>query len=512
MPATLIELLPLAVPVLLLLAAFSTQPRAPAALWLNAAALGAALASAALVIAAGPNAALPGIVSPAAASHVVAVLVSFLGLVIGHFARRYLVGEHRVGRFVRLFQLTLAATAFTVLTDHLLVFFGGWVTISLALHQLLLFYPERPQAALAAHKKFLFARTAELALLGAALLLHSEHGTWTISEIAAACSDRGALSTSEQAAAVLLAVAALIKCAQLPVHGWLIQVVEAPTPVSALLHAGIINLGGYLMIVFAPLLSLAASAQWLLLIVAGLSFALASLVMTTRVSIKVKLAWSTVAQMGMMLVECALGLYELALLHLLAHGSYKSYQFLTAGSSVEKHLVSRLSPEKSPSAGEWIAAGLLVVPVVSTCALLLTPQGPFSPWLVAAGLLMACVAGRHSTTRRVPLAFGLACAAALLCAYVLQKAAIGGALDFPGGAVDPAADAWIILVFALMTTVWAALRTARESALTRRIHDWLFAGLYLDEWVSRMTLRLWPARLPVPKYPKRLPEFVREVE
>ena len=134
-----------------------------------------------------------------------------------------------------------------VLTDHLLVLLAAWVVISLALHHLLLFYPNRLRALVAAHKKFLFARFAEILLLAAVVLLHAHHGSWRISEIVAAY-PVPALSPAEYAAAVLLAAAALIKCAQLPLHGWLIQVVEAPTPVSALLHAGIVNLGGYLLI------------------------------------------------------------------------------------------------------------------------------------------------------------------------------------------------------------------------------------------------------------------------
>ena len=86
----------------------------------------------------------------------------------------------------------------------------------------------------------------------------------------------------------MLALAALIKCAQLPLHGWLIQVVEAPTPVSAALHGGVINLGGYLLLLFYPLLSASTPAQALILIVAGVSSVLAALVMMTRISIKVK--------------------------------------------------------------------------------------------------------------------------------------------------------------------------------------------------------------------------------
>ncbi|MCD8530638.1 MAG: NADH-quinone oxidoreductase subunit L, partial [Saccharospirillaceae bacterium] len=255
------------------------------------------------------------------------LLLSVMALVVVKFSRRYLAADPGFGRYLRWLLLTLAAVALVFISNHLLLFALGWIAISLALHQLLMFYPDRPRAALAAHKKFLLARLAESSLLIAFYLLWQHHGTATIDTLLNAYQTPAVLSLNEQVAAVLIALTALIKCAQLPVHGWLIQVVEAPTPVSALLHAGVINLGGFLLILFAPLFLQVAAAQWLVLLVAGLTTVLAALIMTTRISIKVRLAWSTSAQMGLMLIECALGLVELALLHLLAHSAYKAWAF-----------------------------------------------------------------------------------------------------------------------------------------------------------------------------------------
>src|SRR5690606_30356724 len=158
-------------------------------------------------------------------------------------------------------------------------------------------------------------RIGESSVLVAALLLWHVHGTFHIDQLLTAVRDAGSLSMNEQLAAVLLAFAALIKCAQMPLHGWLIQVVEAPTPVSALLHAGVVNLGGYLLILLGPIWFSSGPAVGLLLVVAGVTVVVAALAMAVRVSIKVSLAWSTCAQMGLMLLECALGLHALALLH-----------------------------------------------------------------------------------------------------------------------------------------------------------------------------------------------------
>ncbi len=512
----LLSYLPLALPLLMLggIVAAASPQRWIITFVLNAVALGTALGSALLALLAhldGTPAPWAGttLISPSPVSAAIAVLVGFLSLVIVRFSQSYLSGEARQARYLSMLQLTLSAVAVVVLTDHLLVLVGGWVAISLGLHHLLLFYPERPRAALAAHKKFLFARTAELALVLAALLLFSVHGSWQISTIVAAYPSTSALSIAEQLAAALLVLAALIKCAQLPMHGWLIQVVEAPTPVSALLHAGIINLGGYLMIIFGPLVMAAAPAHWLLLVVAGLTAVLASLVMTTRISVKVRLAWSTAAQMGLMLVECALGLYELALLHLLAHSCYKAYCFLNAGSTVEQYLTRRLAPRAAPRARAWLGALAIALPVTVIAKLLLGPVGPLSPWLLLAAMLTVVLAERSSVGERGPMPLAMALGLVLLVAYLTQKFAVGG-LTLSASPTGWAPDLWIMGLIGAVTLCAALLRMRPDSAAARRLSLWLFAGFYLDEWVTRTTLKLWPLRLPRRQHAKHLEDLTTE--
>src|SRR5690349_9310557 len=116
----------------------------------------------------------------------------------------------------------------------------------------------------------------------------------------------------------------------------MLQVMEAPTPVSALLHAGVVNIGGFVMIRLAPLMLHATIAQNILIGVGLFSTIIASLVMTTRAAIKSSLAWSTIGQMGFMLVQCGLGAWHLALMHVLAHSLYKAHTFLSSGSIVRQ--------------------------------------------------------------------------------------------------------------------------------------------------------------------------------
>ncbi|HMW72359.1 MAG TPA: proton-conducting transporter membrane subunit, partial [Cellvibrionaceae bacterium] len=195
------------------------------------------------------------------------VLVSLLGWLIYRYGASNFRGDQDGPRFLRGLAGVLLAVQTLLLADHLLLFWAAWVMVSISLHQLLLFYPERPRARLAAHKKFLIARSAEALLALAIGLLYSQSGSFSLAANMAQLTG-GELAWPLTLAALCLALVALLKCAQLPLHGWLIQVVEAPTPVSALLHAGVINLGGVLLLLFAPLISQVAVAQWLLLLVA----------------------------------------------------------------------------------------------------------------------------------------------------------------------------------------------------------------------------------------------------
>ncbi len=444
------------------------------------------------------------IISQSPLSLIMVGLVLFIANILVAYSRNYMAGEQRIGVYWRWLLFTLAAVTLVVLSNHLLLFWLGWIAISLALHRLLTFYPDRPRAVLAAHKKFLLARSAELLLLVAIVLLYQQHGTFYISDLlahfqAVAADPELGLSLSEQIAAVLIATVALIKCAQLPIHGWLMQVVEAPTPISALLHAGVINLGGFLLILFAPLFMQVPAAQWLVLVVAGLTTVIAALVMTTRISIKVRLAWSTSAQMGLMLLECALGLFELALLHLVTHSAYKAYAFLNSGSAVMEHMQRNLAPAAKPKLWDWfMSAGI--------SALLLAPaiywyqfSMPWSVWLLLGFALTMLMAQRHSSLIRSNILPIAALAVALVASYSLLKTIFALAVPTASGyAVDPlsVADLWAITLFMCLFFCNWLLRFHAQRPSVQKLSIALFAGLYLDEWLTRLTLKVWPVRLP----------------
>ncbi|MDP5348516.1 MAG: oxidoreductase, partial [Paracoccaceae bacterium] len=173
----------------------------------------------------------------------------------------------------------------------------AWSMVGLGLHRLILFYPDRPRAQRAARKKTVSGIIGTGALLLAAVLLIQAFGTGDIAAIAQAV-QAGQTPATLWLAALLLAVAAVFKSALIPTHGWLTEVMEAPTPVSALLHAGVVNAGGFLLIRFADVLLATPGVLALLALIGGFSALVGAAVALTQPSVKTALAWSTCAQMG----------------------------------------------------------------------------------------------------------------------------------------------------------------------------------------------------------------------
>ena len=427
-------------------------------------------------------------------------LVGLLAWVIIEYSRRYLEGEPGQRRYVLALLVTLAAVATVVTSTDLILLVGAWILSSLSLHQLLTFYRDRPQALVVAHKKFLASCLADVCLILAALLLIRASGDSNMALIVEAVNARlqasGQLGWDLQLAALLLALAVILKSAQLPVHGWLIQVMEAPTPVSALLHAGLVNLGGFLVLRFAPLFSAAVPAQSLLVLVGGLTAVIAALVMMTRISIKVRLAWSTCAQMGLMLLECGLGLYELALVHLLAHSLYKAHAFLAAGETVAQARQHALQPQ---AAVPGLAALLLALLLASLSLALL--QGLWA-WLLPtqplplAALAIIAVGLAPWCLRRGQVLYGLAMFALLLGAYLLWHQTAAWILQQPGSAAPWPLSVLALLLFLGLYLLQALILARPQGNLARRLYPLAFAGFYLDEHFTRLTFRLWPVSAP----------------
>ncbi|MGA0058030.1 MAG: proton-conducting transporter membrane subunit [Planctomycetota bacterium] len=269
------------------------------------------------------------------------ILITFLGWVLARFASRYLAGEANQPFFVRWLLTALGAAALVPAGSHLLLIALAWLGTGLALRKLLEFHPDRPVAREAAERKFLVTRVADVSFLLAVGLLFARFGTLDRAAIHEAIRTAPELGLAPQFAALLVAAAAILRTAQVPFQGWLIRVVDAPTPVSALLHAGVVNLGGVVLLALHPLLTASPAARTLLVLSGAATALFASWTGASRVSFKTGLAWSTSSQMGFMLLQCGLGLYEMAWLHLIAHSVYKARAFLSAGSVVRAPIERR---------------------------------------------------------------------------------------------------------------------------------------------------------------------------
>ena len=433
------------------------------------------------------------------------LLVSFVGAVVSRYARNYLAGEAEQGRFHKWLSLTLASILTVIVASNLLVFALAWIATSLCLHQLLVFYRERRAAVVAAHKKFIISRIGDLSLLVAIFLVGYSLQTLEFAELAQAAAQLdGELPLALHIAAVLVVVTAALKSAQLPFHGWLIQVMEAPTPVSALLHAGIVNAGAFLVLRMSPIVSQAELALVLLALIGLTTLAIASLVMLTQTSIKVSLAWSTTAQMGFMLLECGLGLYSLALLHLVAHSLYKAHAFLASGSGVDSFRAPGVGLGGNPAAGRLPIALAIGVPMTLAIGAAFGITLDEQPALLAAGAIVAIAMSQwllHAQTWLGTPGFvlrAIALSAVVCTAYFILHAAFEHALlgevvsaQALGIEMQSALAAAVIAVFLALLVLPPRLKAAR-SPLTRAAHTHLYNGLYIDPVVSRLMKRLWP--------------------
>ncbi len=438
-------------------------------------------------------------------SMVMLLLITIVALVIIKFSKNYLAHEPKENDFQFWFMITLASVSVVITSNHFLIFLFAWIMISMGLHHLLMFYPERPRAALAAHKKFLISRIADLCMIAGIALLYYSHHTFYISDILQHYQPgSNEANLISHLAAILFALAALLKCAQLPLHGWLMQVMEAPTPVSALLHAGIINMGGFLMIMLSPLMIQSPIAQWLLLVVGGITAVSASLIMMTRISIKVMLAWSTCAQMGFMLVECGLGLYELALLHLIAHSFYKAYTFLNSGDVVQQYLQENLAKSKvrtSPTLTQWIAGAvlgsLLVIGLFLITHTFANNQNGFIviATIVSISLCLLLSENLFNSFRLVNISV---MAFVVLLLYIVWHLLFSMLIPNSDNLfqLNNLMTIWVIVIFITLFFGYIVLRYHPYSKFGKWLYLNLYAGLYLDEWVTRVTFKLWPAELP----------------
>lgn len=296
------------------------------------------------------------------------LLVTFIGLIIVRFSARYLDGDANQPKFLKLICLTLGSVSLLVISGNIFMFAIAWLMTSISLHSLLTYYSERPAAISTARKKFVISRLGDLMLVVAIVIIYQLFGTFEYGQIFArakeiSSSGLGAYqSTLLSFASIFIVIGAMTKSAQFPFHSWLPDTLETPTPVSALMHAGIINAGGFLVIRLSPIVASSHLALDLLAVIGAATALLGVVCMMPQTSVKRSLAYSTMAQMGFMMLQCGLGAFSAALLHIVAHSLYKAHAFLSSGSVLE----SRLIPSSTVRTGVQSASMLLLAAAVFT--------------------------------------------------------------------------------------------------------------------------------------------------
>ena len=364
---------------------------------------------------------------------IAALLMAFVGALVATvsaYASRNLRGQDHTARFALLLTASTAALTLLVAGASLPVMAIGWTLSGWLL------------AALVAHRGTRQARRAGGFV--ARRLAFSDAALWTAVAVAAstwASVERADLAASVAAApdwavpsvACLLVAAAAVRSALLPAWRWLPATAEAPSPVSAYLHAGVVNGGGMLLVLLWPVVAVAPLALAALVVLGAASVVAGAATMRLRADVKGQLAASTTAQMGYMAIQIGLGLPAVALLHLIGHGFYKAWQFLRAGGEVTRR---REALAGKPRSGRARLAGL-----GAAAAVVLAAGSVAAP---AVGHLV----GAFGPVVLVPLA------AAALAAAVPVAASIGSLRTSPSASAAVAALSAVGLAGYLWAIAW----------------------------------------------------------
>lgn len=269
-------------------------------------------------------------------SSVMALVVAGISLVVHVYSVRYMAEEPGYGRFFALLDLMTASILLMVAAGDLVTLLVAWHLIGVLLYFLLGHDLTRPATQRYALWTFFTYRLGDLPLVLAAVLLYQTYDTISLpvlfERIAAAPDSQTVFGLPlTTTVGLLVALAAFARSAQFPLHTWLPYTMEGPTPVSALMHAGIVNAGGFLINRFAPVFVHTSEVLHVIFAVGLVTAVLGSVLMLTQNDIKKALGYSTMGQMGFMFVECGVGAFSLAIYHLIAHGMFKGTLFLGTG-------------------------------------------------------------------------------------------------------------------------------------------------------------------------------------
>jgi NADH-quinone oxidoreductase subunit L len=290
-------------------------------------------------------------------SAVMMVLISGVGTIIYTYSLGYMYQDPHDRRYLALIGFTTSVLLCMVSSANLMMLFLFWQILNYLLY--LLAHNHAHAATLeGAFRTFTLLRVGDVAFFAGVLLAHSLYGTLEFPElfVQAAASTAtvsllpGVEFSGATAVTLLLFIGGMSKSAQFPLFIWLPRYLYAPTPATALLHAGIINAGGFLINRLAPLFGLSSTTLHIAFVVGTLTAILGATMMLAQNDIKNTLGFSTIGQMGYMIMECGLGAFSLAVFHLIAHGLFKATMFLNSGNVIHNARMEPHFPHTTPQA------------------------------------------------------------------------------------------------------------------------------------------------------------------
>ena len=267
-------------------------------------------------------------------SALMTMIVTGIGSLIHLYSIGYMRGDERYPRFFSFMNLFIASMMILVLAANYAMMFIGWELVGLSSYLLISFWFTKPAAAAAGKKAFIVNRIGDWGFLVALMLIFASFGTFDFQTIFAAAPTAITVGTAT-AITLLLFVGATGKSAQIPLYVWLPDAMEGPTPVSALIHAATMVTAGVFMIArSAVLFEMAPTTGAVVAVVGTLTALVAALIAVSQTDIKKVLAYSTISQLGYMVLAMGVGAYTAGIFHLTTHAFFKALLFLGAGSVI----------------------------------------------------------------------------------------------------------------------------------------------------------------------------------
>ncbi len=361
-------------------------------------------------------------------SAVMMMLISAIGTIIYAYSIDYMFQEPHERRYLAMIGIAIFVLLCLVSSGNLMTLFVFWQILSYLLY-ILIHNHAHARTMEGASRTFVILRIGDVAFLAGIALAYQLYGTLDFPDLFAAAAHStatvslvpGVELNGATAVTLLLFVGGMSKSAQFPLHIWLPRYLYAPTPITALLHAGIINACGFLVNRLAPLFGLSSTTLHVAFLVGTLTAILGATMMLAQNDIKNMLGFSTIGQMGYMVMECGLGAFSLAVFHLIAHGLFKATVFLNCGNVInrarlEPHFphVDREMEQESHSNLTWLTGFVttLILPLLILLLMhgalqipLLESQGTviflFFIWITSSQAILTLMRLRHIESWKV---------------------------------------------------------------------------------------------------------------